>query len=65
VPAALAAVRGDRCGAHSWTFADGTTRYTVSTLSCDAHLAPPPMGAVGQLVVEREGLDDVDLWCVE
>jgi hypothetical protein len=59
------ALRDGTCGAREWTFADGTTRYTVGDLSCDAHDAPPPMGSVGQLVVSRAGQDDVRLWCEE
>ncbi len=54
--------RDDRCGARRWTFADGPTRYTVSDLACDAHLAPPPMGAVGELVIERAG-GETRGWC--
>jgi hypothetical protein len=65
LPKAVTSSRDDRCGARTWTFADGATRYALSNLSCDAHLSPPPMGAVGQLVVKREGMDDVQLWCVE
>jgi hypothetical protein len=37
----------------------------VSDLACDAHLTPPPMGTVGELVVKRNGVDDVRVWCDE
>jgi hypothetical protein len=65
LPRALDSTLDDRCGARSWIFADSATRYIVGTLSCDAHLAPPPMGSVGRLVVKRDGQEDVELWCVE
>ncbi len=63
LPTATDMLHDDLCGARTWTFADGSTSYTVSTLSCDAHLSPPPMGAVGELVVKRAGMDDVQVWC--
>lgn len=53
----------DLCDARGWTFVDGATGYTVSTLSCEAHLSPPPMGAVGELVVKREGMSETRVWC--
>jgi hypothetical protein len=53
----------DLCDARGWTFVDGPVRYTASTLSCDAHLSPPPMGAVGELVVTREGMAETRVWC--
>lgn len=63
LPKATEVLHDDLCGARQWTFADGTTRYIVSTLSCDAHLTPPPMGAVGELVVKRDGGNEVRNWC--
>lgn len=63
VPAPAETLKDPLCGAREWTFADETTRYQIGDLSCDAHLNPPPMGSVGELVVRRANMDDVRIWC--
>jgi hypothetical protein len=53
------------CGSRAWTFADGDTTYAVSDLGCAAYLAPPPMGAVGRVTLNRTGADPATAWCFE
>jgi hypothetical protein len=56
---------GGQCGSRAWRFADGSTSYLVSDLGCDAYLAPPPMGSVGKIVVEKPGAPRSQTWCFE
>ena len=56
---------GGQCGSQAWSFTAGTTGYVVSDLGCDAYLAPPPMGSVGKIVVEKPGVPRSQTWCFE
>lgn len=53
------------CAWRAWSFADGTSNYTVAEVGCLPAIVPAPWGTVARVTQQTPGAQDDGAWCYE